>query len=379
LTINAAIKESLDEIKNATTEAIGSVKTEVQQLAQRTDQVEAVLRRPGAGGGHANDNSDLRHEIKALTTFIRSGDDSDLKDIQASMSVGSDPDGGYLVLPQYSTTLTKRLYDATPMRRLARVETITTGSEWVEPVDKGESGAVWVGEQSARPATDTPKLAQIRIPLEEVYALQPITQRLVDDGGFDLGSWIEGKISDKFARTEGSAFVTGNGTNKPRGFLTYDTSTDDDFTRPWNNLQTVLSGHATEIMGDGLKNLVWSLRAPYRAGASWLMNSNTASKLDKLKDGQGNYLWRIGVQAGAPNELLGYPVEFDETMPDVEAGSHSIAFGNIKLAYVIIDRAGIKFLRDPFTNKPNVLFYGYKRVGGGVANSEAIKLLKTGT
>lgn len=368
---------SLEEIKASIDAFSDTTKTTLTSTTARIDQIEAVLKRPGFGGGSANDNSSISAERDAVAVFARSDDESKLRNIQASMSVGSSPDGGYFVLPALSTSMSKKLFDDTPMRRIARVETITAGDAWEEPIDKGEPEAIWVGEQSARPATDTPKLASFRVPVHEIYSLQPITQRLLDDSGFDLGSWIEGKITDKFARSEGESFVTGNGVSRPRGFLTHETDAAKDDTRPWTKLQHVSSGHATLLTADGLKNLVWSLRAPYRQGSSFLMNSNTANTIDKLKNENGDYIWRSSMQAGAPPSLLGYPVEFDETMPDVAAGSLSIAFGNWKLAYVIIDKVGVRFLRDPYSSKPNVQFYAYKRVGGSLANSQALKLMKT--
>lgn len=368
-----SIKASLDSIENSANE----VKTAIKVNNDRLDLLEAHNKRPG-NRQYDNDNSGIKTELDAVAVFARTGDDSKLKNIQAAMSVGSDPDGGYLVLPALSSGMTKKLWDLTPLRRIARVETITAGSEWTEPVDNGESGATWVSEQTARPATSTPQLGELKVPLEEIYGLQPVTQRLVDDAGFDLGSWIEGKLTDKFARTEGSAFVSGNGIGKPRGFLTYPTSTVTDATRAWGTVQYIPSGNATAITADGLKDTVWSLRAPYRQGSKFLMNSNTANAIDKLKaSGSGEYIWRSGMQAGSPPSLLGYEVEFDEGMPDVAAGSLSITFGNFKLGYVIVDRAGIRFLRDPYSDKPRLLFYGYKRVGGGLANSEAVKFVKT--
>jgi HK97 family phage major capsid protein len=378
--INAqAIKESLDTIQaatTATTEEIGSVKSSVNAQNSRIDALEAVNKRPG-NRHYDNDNSDIKAKRDAVAVFARSGDDSKLKTIQAGMSVGSDPDGGYLVMPAVSSGMTKKLFDATPMRQLARVETITTGTDWIEPVDKSDAGATWVGEQTSRGENTDLQLAEFRVPLNEIYALQTVTQRLIDDSGFDLGSWIDGKMTDKFARTEGTSFVTGNGISKPRGFLSYNIVSTKDDTRNWGDIQYFPSGDANLITADALKSTVWGLRAPYRAGSSWLMNSNTASAIDKLKDGMGQYIWREGMQAGSPPSLLGYPVEFSEDMPDIGAGSTSIAFGNFKLAYVIIDRTGIRFLRDPYTNKPNLLFYAYRRVGGGLANSEALKIVKT--
>lgn len=375
-----AIKASVDAFTIKTTETITAITAKTDAVQAEVDRIAAVLKRPGFGGGAANDNEPnaaLRTEREAVALFARTGDDSKLKAIQAGMQTGSDPDGGYSVLPTYSTSMTKKLFDQSPIRRLARTETITQGDSFVEPIDNGETEAVWVGETQSRPETDNPTLGMLTVPAHEIYSNTPVTQRLLEDAGFDLGSYIENKTTDKFARSEGSAFVTGNGVGKPRGFLDYDTATTSDATRAWKTVQHVISGAATSVTADGIKNLTWALRAPYRQGASFVMNSQSANAIDKIKDGNGNYIWRTSMTSGAPNELLGYPVEFDEDMPDLEAGSLSIAFANWKLAYLIVDRIGVRFLRDPFTAKPHVLFYAYKRMGGGIANSQAIKLLKT--
>lgn len=372
-----AIKASIDAFTTKTSETVTAVSAKVSALESSVEHVQAVLRRPNFSAGHNDNEGGIKAERDAVAIFARTGDDSMLRDIQAGMHTGSDPDGGYLVMPTYSTSMTKKLYDISPIRRVARVETITSGDSFVEPIDNGETEAVWVGETAARPTTDSPTIGMLTVDAHEIYSNTPITQKLLDDGGFDLGSYIEGKTTDKFGRSESSAFVTGTGVGKPRGFLTYDTAVTTDATRAWNTLQHVVSGAATAVTADGLKNLTWSLRAPYRQGATFVMNSNTANSVDKLKDGNGNYLWRASMIAGAPNGLLGYPVEFDEDMPDLEAGSLSIAFANWKLAYLIVDRLGVRFLRDPFTAKPHVLFYAYKRLGGGIANSQAMKIMKT--
>ena len=362
-----------------------AVKGLEEQLASERKEREDLEQRLQRLGLHAkSDNVDAAPERKAVNGFVRNGGaDWSQDDEVKGMSIGSDPDGGYLVLPAMSASMTTRLYDMSPMRRLARVETVNKGDAFEEPDDRDEAGATWVGEQTARPTTDTPQLGMIRIPLEEIYAQPEATQRLLDDADRDLGAWLENKITDKFGRSEGAAFTTGNGLAKPRGFLDYAAVTDADSTRAAGKLQYVASGHASAFPSsnpsDVLKGLLWSLRAPYRTGAVWLMNSNTAATIDKFKDGQGNYIWRDGMTAGAPPSLMGYPVEFDEGMPDIGAGAFPIAFGNFKLGYIIVDRPGIKMLRDPYTNKPNVRFYAYKRVGGGLANDDAIKLLKIAT
>ncbi|MFT4116536.1 phage major capsid protein [Bradyrhizobium sp.] len=373
----------------AVTQRFCTIEAELERVTERMAGLTAL-----GTGSRPSGESNLRTELNAVAKFFRSkgrqqdellnihtGAVTALANIQGAMSVGSDPDGGYLVLPEISKSMTKKLWDVSAMRRICRVETVTGGVQWEEPIDPDQVGSGWVGETDPRAATSTPKIGMLKIPLNEAYAQPPITQSLLDSSQFDLGNWLIGKINDKFGRDEGIAFIGGDGVNKPMGLLSYPQSTASDATRPWGTLQTVATGQAgafpTSNPADPLKNLLWSLRAPYRAGASWLMNSNTLSLIDKMKDGQGNYLLRPGLTAGMPDMLLGYPVAVDDVaMPDPAANSISVAFGNFQLGYVIVDRLGIKLLVDPFTAKPLVLYYAYRRVGGGLANSEAIKLLK---
>lgn len=360
---------------------MGALDAAIAGIGTRLGDVEKVLRRPGAGGGGNNDNkpTGIEAERRAVAHFVRTGDEKQIIEVRAGLSVGSDPDGGYFVMPALSAGMTKKLFDMTPMRQLARVETITAGDAWEEPIDFDEPDATWVGEKESRPATDTPQVGKLRVEVQEIYALQAVTQRLIDDVGFDLGGWVEGKVGDKFVRSEGTAFVSGDGNKKPFGFQSYTKVSTSDATRAFGTLQYVPGTDASLVKADGLKNLVWAVRAPYRGGSSWLMNSNTAGAIDKLIDTTGQYLWRNGMQAGSPDSLLGYPVAIAEDMPDVAGNAYPIAFGNWKMFYVIVDKAGIRFLRDPFSDKPNIQFYAYRRVGGGVANSEAVKLLKIST
>ncbi len=355
---------------------IDELKAALEGERAERESLEARINRSGIGEGQ---KESAEPEHKALAKFIRSGDETELK----SLSVGSDPDGGYTVLPVMSGSLTQRLYDQSPMRRICRVEQIEAGDAFEELDDRDEPDATWVGESSGRPATDTPNLGKWRVPVEEIYALQPVTQRLLDDTARDLGGWIEGKIADKFGRTEGTAFVSGDGVLKPRGILAYDTTTDDDFTRAAGKIQYAPTGNASGFPAsnpaDILRTLMWALRGPYRSDAVWQMNSNTASSIDKFKNSQGDYIWRDGMTAGVPPSLLGYPVEINEDMPDLGADAYPIAFGNFTLGYCIVEKPGMKLLRDPYSAKPNVLFYAYRRVGGGLANDDAIKLLKCAT
>lgn len=382
----AALGRTFGEFNSAITQRVDTIESAVDEVLTKL----AGLTVHGGGGGNSQNN--LKAELQAVGKYLRKRDDSDLLnihrnsmqtigDIQGNMSVGSDPDGGYFVLPTFSTTMTQKLWDVTAMRRLSRVETVLSGSQWEEPIDNDQVESGWVGENDPRPATKSPKIGKLKVPLNEAYAMPPVTQTLLDSVGFDLGGWLLNKISDKFGRDEGTAFLAGDGVGKPMGMLSYPTSTATDDTRPWGTIQYIATGQAgdlpTENPGDPLKSLVWALRAPYRPGAAFLLNSNTMSRIDKLKDGFGNYLLRPGLTTGAPSMLLGYPVEIDDVaMPDIGANAFAIAFGNFKRAYVIIDRIGLKLIIDPLTQKPLVLYYCYRRVGGALANSEAVKLLK---
>ena len=377
-----AVHEAFMDVNKTITEFSESIKKDLKAEREEREALEAKINRMNAFGGGAGGGSktitseDAKKEYKALNTFIRSGDDAEMK----AMSVGSDPDGGYTVLPFMSAQMTTRIYDQSPMRRLCHAETVTHGDAFEEIDDRGEAEANWVSETGTRSKGATPQIGKIRIPIHEIYALQPITQRLLDDSDRDLGAWIDGKIGDKFGRKEGTGFISGDGVGKPRGLLEYTTTTENDFTREAGKIQHVVSGDANLLFPSGnadvLKTTIWKLRAPYRQGAVWQMNSNTASAMDKIKDNYGDYIWRNGMTAGAPPSLLGYPVEINEDMPDIAANAYPVAFGNFQLAYIIVDKPGIKMLRDPFTDKPNVLFYAYKRVGGGLGNDDAVKLIK---
>jgi HK97 family phage major capsid protein len=356
---------------------------ETEERFQESERAEAEAEiGGGAGGGHGTGARDARPEElremrRGLAEFARTGNMATLNAISArALSGNVDDAGGYTIVPALSATMTRRLHDQSPMRRLARVVQRERSNEFVEPIDREEPTASWVTENQARPETTTPTFGLLKISLNEIYATQPITQALLDSSYVDLGGWIEEKITDKFARTEGTAFVVGDSVLKPQGFLTLTTSADADSTRDAEALQKIQSGAPNGITVDALRDMFWKLRAPHRTSATWLMSSATANAIDKLKDGNGDYLWRDSSVAGVPPTLLGRPVEFSEDMPAPTTGQLPVAFGDWMQGYVIVDQVGVRFLRDPYTSKPNVLFYAYKRVAGGVANCDAIKLLE---
>lgn len=371
----ADFKAAYDEKFEALQAQNGNVKLTAMQ--DQIDRLETILNRPTLWGGTGTLDGvtsprAARELSAAFRHFARTGDESRLN----AMTTVSDPDGGYLVIPERSREMTKKLFDASPMRRLCRVVTLTASGSFEEPIDRDDASATWVNEIESRTEDGTPQLGLLTIPAEETYALVPLSQKLLDDSDIDLWDWMTQKITDKFARQEGQAFVSGDGVKKPQGFLSYPVSSAADASRAWGTLQYVVSGAASTITADGLIDLVYSLRAPYRRGACWLLSSDTARIVSKLKDSNGDYLWRESLSAGQPSTLLGYPVEYSEDMPAVAADAYPMAFGNFKLGYTIVDRLGIRFLRDPYSKKPFVLVYAYRRVGGGMNNSETIKLLK---
>lgn len=351
--------------------------TKPSDEAKHAAQFFALVRGKPVGLADTVDLAAYRAYKQGLDAYMRLGKDGLTPDVRAALSVGSDPAGGYFVTPDMSGRMAQLIFESSPIRQIADVQTISTDAlEGNADLDEASSG--WVGEASARTETNTPDVGRWRIPVMEQYAMPKTTQRLLDDSAVDVGSWLEGKVADKASRTENNAFVVGDGVNKPRGFLTYAAGTPSK--AAWQKIVQVTTGvsggFAASKPGDKLIDLVFGLKAFYRNGAQWVMSRLTVAEVRKLADGQGNYLWQpnFGTQQGAT--LLGYPISEAEDMPAIAANSLSIAFGNFKLAYQIVDRQGIRVLRDPYTAKPHILFYATKRVGGDVVNFEAIRILK---
>jgi len=322
---------------------------------------------------------DFKAYRDGMNVWMRRGNNTP-ESVKAAMSVGSDPDGGYTVTPDTSGRIVKRIYETSPMRQVASVTTI--GTDRLEGFsDLDEASAGWVGETAPRSATGTPQLGKWEIPVHEIYAFPQVTQKLLDDSMFDIEGWLSEKVSDKFTRVENAAFLTGDGVLKPKGLLAYPTAATADATRPWGTFEHVgtgtSGGFGTAPNGsDKLIDLVYAVKAAYRGNANFMMSRATVAGVRKLKDGQGNYLWQPSLQAMSGGILLGHNIVEAEDMPVIGANSLSIAFGDFREAYQIVDRVGIRVLRDPLTNKPYVGFYTTKRVGGAAVHFEAVKFLK---
>ena len=294
------------------------------------------------------------------------------------MTTQSDPDGGFLVPVETVGEIVRLLGDMTVMRSLATVRPVGS-AVYKKVVNKGGTTSGWVGEEESRTETSTPSLSALEFPAMEVYAEPHATQSMLDDGAFDVEAWLADEVAIEFTEQEGGAFITGNGVKKPRGVLGYDTVANASWVH--GKVGFVASGASGAFVaapngGDCLIDLQHSLKAGYRNNGTFLMNDLTMAAVRKLKDSNGAYLWRPGLEAGASDTLLSKPVAIDDNMPDISANSLSIAFGDFRRGYVITDRMGVRVLRDPFTSKGYVKFYTTKRVGGGIQNFQAIKLLK---
>lgn len=317
---------------------------------------------------------------KAFNAYLRSGDDDALRGLSLegkAMNTAVAGEGGYLVDPQTSAAIQGVLHSAASLRQVANVVQVEASSYDVL-VDTTDVGSGWVTESGTLSETATATMDRISIPLFELAALPKASQRLLDDSAFDIEGWLAARIADKFARSEAAAFVTGDGSDKPKGFLTHATVANDSWS--WDSLGYVVTGvggdFAVTDPADAIVDLVYALGARYRANATFVMNSKTAGAVRKLKDAEGRFLWSDSMAAGEPARLMGYPVLLAEDMPDIATDACAIAFGDFHAGYTVAERPDLRVLRDPFSAKPHVLFYATKRVGGDVTDFAAIKLLK---
>lgn len=346
--------------------------------AKANDWAQLIARRRGAPLPAPYSAQDMDGYKAAFESFLRKGEQAMNADEIKALSVGTDPDGGYTVFPDLNGRIALKVFETSPMRAYASIQVISTDA--LEGLfDLNEASAGWVGETDARSETNTPQIGKWRIPVNEVYAAPRATQKILDDAAINMEAWLAAKVADKFARVESAAFVNGSGVNQPRGFLTYTAGT----TLPGQIEQVKTGAAGVFISGvtapDVLVNALYSLKAPYRMNATWFMNRATTKLTRYLKDTTGQYIWQPGMQAGLPSTLLGYPVASFEDMPDPATGSLSIAVGDMREAYQIVDRVGIRTLRDPYSSKPYITFYSTKRVGGDVVNFEAIKIINFNT
>ncbi len=375
--LEALEKRSADVVSE---EKVDRINRALEDQKRALDDLTLAQARPALAGdpGRKAMPHQVRERKQAFDRYVRKGDAGGLDALELkAMSVGSLPDGGYTVPLEIETTIDRVLAKASPIRGISTVRQIGA-NVYRKPITTVGAATGWVGETDAISQTSTPTLAAIDFPAMEIYAMPAATQTLLDDSQVDIEQWLAEEVQIVFAEQEGIAFVTGTGTNTPKGFLSY--TAVADATWSWGNLGYIASGAAGAFAStnpsDPLLDLAYAPKQGYRANGRWVMNRKTESAVRKFKDTTGNYIWQPGTSAAQPATLFGYPVTESEAMPDVAANSLSIAFGDFARGYLVVDRIGIRVLRDPYSAKPYILFYTTKRVGGGVQNFEAIKLMK---
>lgn len=364
------------------TEKVERINAEITTLTKALDDVNKVMAalKVGGGGPGVADPDKAAHAA-AFNRFFRKGVDNGLSDLEvkASLTTQSDPDGGYFVPTEMESTIDRVLGTVSAMRGLARRINIST-SEYKKLVNMGGTTSGWVGEEETRTETSTPSIREILINVHEIYAQPLATQTALDDEAINIEQWLADEVATEFAEQEGAAYITGNGVKKPRGILAYDTIANASYA--WGKLGFTVTGHATAFAAtnpaDAIISLFYSLKAGYRGNASFLTSDAVMETIRKFKDGDGTYLWAPPT-VGMPAQILGKAVHSDDNMNALGANAFPLAFGDWNRGYLIANRIGIRVLRDPYTQKPYVKFYTTKRVGGGVVNFEAIKLLKCST
>jgi len=377
-------------------EAFDGYESKLEEVRKELDKVATAMNRPQHHGGGGVDeetkHAEQFYKIKsalsgkrfdpeqvnteefdqfksAFGEYLRKETNALSPEVLKALSVGSNPDGGYTVMPQMSNRIVEYRFESSPLRELATVETITSSSYEIL-VDADEFDAGWVSETGNRADTNNAQLKKIEITAHEIYAQPTATQKMLDDSMWDVEAWIVRKAGRKMGRVEATAFVTGDGVEKPRGILTYSAGTS------FGQIEQINSANAGALGADDLIDLETALKEDYRGNAVFLMNRTTVGVIRKLKDSNGQYLWQPGLANAVPATLLGYPYRVGSDMPQVANNALAVAFGDFREAYTIVDRADIRLLRDPYTAKPYVRFYMTARVGGAVTNFEALKLLK---
>jgi HK97 family phage major capsid protein len=349
----------------------------VERINKALDELTLKLKRPQLGGA---DKAQPTEHKRAFEHYVRRGETMGLADIESkSMSVTSNPDGGFLVPQETEAEIGRIISNASAIRAISDVRQVSA-TIYNKPFATNGIASGWVAENGARPETASQTLAQLQFPTMELYAQPAATQSLLDDSVVNLDQWLAQEVQTVFAEQESQAFVTGNGTNRPRGFTDYPKIADASWA--WGSMGYLATGvagaFAASNPSDKLIDLIYALKAGYRQNANWVLNRKTQGAVRKFKDAQGNYLWQPPASLDGKASLMNFPVTESEHMPDIGTDTFALALGDFRQGYLVVDRVGIRILRDPYSAKPYVLFYTTKRVGGGVQNFEAIKLMKFG-
>jgi HK97 family phage major capsid protein len=370
-------KEILEKIDGALNSAIEAKKSAEDAAAKAARFVVS-----GSSEGKKEDE----HK-SAFVNYIRSPrdqkaiaalQDAERKAVYTTGSGGSAA-GGYAVPEEISRAIITQLTNVSPMRQVASVVTASS-PDYKVLVDTLGTGTAWAGENGARSESNTPSLGEVAPTFGTLYAYPKASEESLNDIFFDVAGWLTNSVSVAFAAAEGTAFTSGNGTNKPTGLMVATKSANDDATLAFGSHQFVLSGGASDFAAsnpsDALITLIHKLKAGYRANARFMMNKGVLASVRKFKDAEGNYLWSPGLAAGMPSTLLGYAVVENEDMADVAANAFPIAFGDFRAGYTIVDLVGLRVTMDEVTSPGQVKWIFRKRVGGKVTDNQAVKVLK---
>ena len=363
-------------------EELRTYRQDIQKKLDAQDERMSMFERKTAFRSRSPLSTEAAPEVphqKAFNAYLRNGDDAGLRGLAVEeKGLTAAAEGGFLAAPQVAEGVRSALSGAVSLRALANVVTVETASYDVL-VDRDDVVTGWTAEGDSA-ETASGGVERISIPVHELSAMPKASQRLLDDAAFDVETWLAERIAYKFARAETYAFLNGDGLDKPMGLLNgnFDETGKGSITGIGEIKTSVSGGFDPDFAADTLIDLVYALPAQYRANAAFIMSSKTAAVVRKLKDNDGRFIWADSLAAGEPARLLGYPVMLIEDMPDIAANSRSILFGDFKAAYTIVERPELRVLRDPFSAKPHVLFYATKRVGGGLVDGRALKVLKFG-
>jgi HK97 family phage major capsid protein len=361
--------------------AFADVTKSQAEVKSMLETMEAKAARPGFGAGQTDDEKLQAEHKGAFNGYLRKGKEYDLGIEQKALALttNSGADGGYALPKVIDAMIQDLLVNISPIRSIASVQQIST-SNFHKLVNLRGTASGWVGETAARTATATPTLADVAPAMGELYANPQATQQMLDDVFFNAEAWLADQVATEFARAEGAAFISGNGTNQPTGFLAGTPVATADGARAFGTLQYIPTGVAGAFAGSNPTDLFFTvagaLKKGQRQGAKWVMNKATLFQVAAFKDSGGRYIFNPVMSPEVPASILGWEAVEAEDMPAVGASNFAIAFGNFKNGYLIVDRIGTRMIRDPFTNKPYIGFYTTKRLGGAVIDSEAIKLVK---
>jgi HK97 family phage major capsid protein len=408
------VQEMHEQSKTEDAVALASMKDNASEAAQKFEDAQAEQRKTDAenkerveglikavanmGKGKAAEGLDPEHRkemslyyrkgvipssdcVNAISAEVASkaiihGSDEAIAGYQKALAEGSNADGGFWVLPDRSSEIVTREFETSPMRSVATVQT-TTSNAFEMIIDDDEAASGWVGEVEARPVTDTPQIGLLTIPIHEMYAKPEATQNMIDDAGFNLEGWLQEKGSDHFTRTANTSFVTGNGSKKPKGILAYTAATTANTYQRDRVTQITATGTAGVLdESNDLIILQNSVKDSYQAGAVFTGNRATFTDIMLMQDGIGQYLMNpMMMKEGTDRVLLRKPFVIFADMPDVAAAALPLAYGDFRKGYMIVDRIGIRILRDPYSHKPYIQYYMTQRLGGAVTNFESFHIL----